>query len=104
MLFQAFIQVYGNPLVHTEWAYAADLMAHQGTHLFRRNHLCLAAEPVFILPVVDAGDAVRHRTFGPGTVQEVTGAGGQQKVRIRFEDGAERTFSASAAPIMKVGK
>jgi len=48
------------------------------------------------------GDSVRHRTFGLGTVEEVTGVGAQQKVRIQFDDGSERTFSASAAPIMKV--
>ena len=54
------------------------------------------------ISVFHAGDAVRHRTFGLGTVLEVTGAGGQQKVKIRFDDGSERTFSASAAPIMKV--
>ena len=54
------------------------------------------------LSVFRAGDAVRHRVFGMGTVQEVTGTGGQQKVRILFDDGSERTFSASAAPIMRV--
>ena len=54
------------------------------------------------ISVFHAGDAVRHRTFGLGTVQEVTGTGGQQKVRIRFDDGTERTFSAAASPIVKV--
>ncbi len=50
------------------------------------------------------GDAVYHRVFGRGTVAALTGAGAQQRVRIRFADGSERTFSASAAPIVKVEK
>jgi hypothetical protein len=50
------------------------------------------------------GDAVRHRVFGLGAVQEVTGTGGGQKVRILFDDGVERTFSVNAAPIMKVDR
>ncbi len=48
------------------------------------------------------GDRVRHRVFGPGEVVEVIGAGAEQRVRIRFVNGSERTFSASAAPIVKV--
>ena len=40
--------------------------------------------------------------YGLGTVLEVTGAGGQQKVRIRFDDGAEKVFSVNSAPIMRV--
>ena len=54
------------------------------------------------ISVFHQGDSVRHRTFGLGTVQAVAGTGGKQKVTIRFDDGAERTFSASAAPIMRV--
>ena len=60
--------------------------------------------PAAGISVFHRGDAVRHRNFGSGTVQEVTGTGAQQKVRILFEDGTERTFSATAAPIMKVNK
>ena len=60
------------------------------------------AQPDRGISVFHQGDAVRHRVFGMGTVQAVTGTGGQQKVRILFDDGSERTFSASAAPIMKV--
>ena len=49
------------------------------------------------------GDAVHHRVFGRGTVVELTGQGAEQRVKIRFENGSERTFSAVAAPIVKVG-
>ena len=48
------------------------------------------------------GDAVRHRVFGNGTIIELTGQGDAQRVRIRFADGSERAFSASAAPIVKL--
>ena len=54
------------------------------------------------LSVFHEGDSVRHRTFGLGTVQEITGAGGQQKVKILFDDGKERTFYVTSAPLMKV--
>lgn len=54
------------------------------------------------ISVFHPGDAVRHRTFGLGTVQNVTGTGGKQKVTIKFDDGSERTFATAAAPIMKV--
>ena len=50
------------------------------------------------------GDAVYHRVFGRGTVAELTGEGAQQRVKIRFADGSARTFSAGAAPIVKVEK
>ena len=60
------------------------------------------AQPDRGISLFHAGDTVLHRVFCMGTVQAVTGTGGQQKVRILFDDGSERTFSASAAPIMKV--
>ena len=50
------------------------------------------------------GDAVHHRVFGRGTVVELTGQGAEQRVKIRFENGSERTFSAVSAPIVKVGQ
>ncbi len=50
------------------------------------------------------GDAVYHRVFGRGEVAELTGDGAQQRVKIRFANGSERTFSAHAAPIVKVEK
>ena len=59
-------------------------------------------QPALGISVFRAGDAVRHRVFGLGTVLEVTGAGGQQKVHIRFDDGSERSFAVAAAPIVKV--
>ena len=48
------------------------------------------------------GDAVHHRVFGRGTVTEVTGEGPDKRVKIRFTNGQERSFSAAAAPIVKV--
>ena len=54
------------------------------------------------ISVFKAGDAVRHRVFGLGTVLEVIGAGAQQRVRIQFDDGSERSFAVAAAPIAKV--
>lgn len=54
--------------------------------------------------VFKPGDAVRHRVFGRGEVVALTGQGAGQRVRIRFPDGSERTFSAVAAPIVKVEK
>ena len=54
--------------------------------------------------VFRVGDAVRHRVFGNGTIVELTGQGLEQRVRIRFANGSERTFSANAAPIVKIEK
>lgn len=50
------------------------------------------------------GDAVYHRVFGKGEVLALTGQGAEQRVKIRFANGTERTFSAVAAPIVKVEK
>lgn len=54
--------------------------------------------------VFKVGDAVYHRVFGPATVVALTGQGVEQRVKLRFDDGNERTFSAHAAPIVKVEK
>ena len=54
--------------------------------------------------VFRVGDSVHHRVFGPGTVVALTGQGAEQRVKIRFVNGSERTFSAVAAPIVKVEK
>ena len=54
--------------------------------------------------VFRVGDSVYHRVFGKGTVVDVTGQGADQRVKIRFVNGTERTFSAVAAPIVKVEK
>ncbi len=50
------------------------------------------------------GDAVHHRVFGRGEVTALTGQGAEQRVKIRFANGDERTFSAVTAPIVKVEK
>ena len=54
--------------------------------------------------VFRVGDAVHHRVFGRGEVTALTGQGAEQRVKIRFANGSERTFSAVAAPIVKVEK
>ena len=61
-------------------------------------------KPVVTAPaaVFRVGDAVRHRVFGAGTVTALSGQGVDQRVKIRFANGSERTFSAAAAPIVKV--
>ena len=59
-----------------------------------------AAQPA---PIFRVGDKVRHRVFGGGVIAAVTGEGIAQRVKIRFGDGSERTFNASAAPIVKLG-
>ncbi len=50
----------------------------------------------------EAGDTVLHRVFKRGVVVEVLGAGDSQRVRVRFDSGAEKLFFANAAPIAKV--
>ena len=54
--------------------------------------------------VFRVGERVYHRVFGAGVVTELSGQGADQRVRIRFGNGSERTFSAYAAPIVKVEK
>ena len=49
-----------------------------------------------------AGDRVIHRSFGRGSVVEVTGEGADQRVKVDFGERGVRTFSASVAPIIKV--
>ncbi len=51
-----------------------------------------------------AGDRVLHRMFGPGTVDEVTGSGASQRVKINFDSGSVKIFAANAAPIVKMHK
>lgn len=54
--------------------------------------------------IFHTGDSVMHRVFKRGVITEVTGSGDQQRVRVRFEDGAEKLFAANAAPIVKVSE
>lgn len=55
-----------------------------------------------VAAVFHVGDAVHHRVFGRGEVINLSGQGVEQRVRIRFANGDERSFNASAAPIVKV--
>ena len=41
--------------------------------------------------MVAPGLRVRHPIFGPGTILEVSGAGANQKLRIRFERAGVKT-------------
>ena len=47
------------------------------------------------------GDRVRHPKFGFGTVEEVTGAGKEARIRIRFDTADEKELALSMAPIVK---
>ena len=44
-----------------------------------------------------AGQRIRHRAFGPGTVRECTPMGGDVMLRIAFDNGAERLMMARTA-------
>ena len=46
-------------------------------------------------------DRVRHPKFGFGTVNEVTGAGKDARIRIRFDTAGEKELALSMAPIVK---
>ena len=48
------------------------------------------------------GDRVRHPKFGCGSVTEVTGAGKDTRIRIRFETAGEKVLAAAIAPIVKL--
>ena len=50
------------------------------------------------------GETVHHTIFGRGEIVGITGSGAQQRVRIRFSNGTERSFAAGVAPIIKVVK
>ena len=47
------------------------------------------------------GDRVRHPKFGFGTVNEVTGAGKEARIRIRFDTAGVKELALSMAPIVK---
>lgn len=49
------------------------------------------------VPRYEIGQAVRHIRFGPGRVTALEGRNGELHVRVRFQDGSERTFLASLA-------
>jgi DNA helicase-2/ATP-dependent DNA helicase PcrA len=61
-------------------------------------------EPAAPQTLFEAGDRVLHRMFGPGTVDEVTGSGASQRVKINFDSGSVKIFAANAAPIVKMHK
>lgn len=83
---------------------SAELDRKLGIAGVQKGFAVAPPKPVLSKPAADfaVGDAVRHRVFGAGTVAALTGEGAQQRVKIRFADGSERTFSAAAAPIVKL--
>ena len=58
--------------------------------------------PARSISLFHAGDRIRHRNFGLGTVLAVEGAGQSQKVSIRFDDGSEKTIYSTSSPFVKV--
>ncbi len=48
---------------------------------------------------VSAGQRVLHKTFGKGTVSDLTGSGNNQIVEIAFDNGVTKKFAAAYAPI-----
>ena len=49
------------------------------------------------------GDRIRHVKLGTGTVTEISGTGGDTRVRILFDEGRESVFKLSVTPIVKIG-
>ena len=50
----------------------------------------------------EAGDKVKHRKWGTGTVVKVTGTGDDQELDIAFKDNGIKRLLAAFAPIVKV--
>ena len=50
----------------------------------------------------EAGDKVKHREWGTGTVVKVTGTGDDQELDIAFKDNGIKRLLAAFAPIVKV--
>lgn len=65
------------------------------------NHSPYAA-PRQGLKLFKAGDRVIHGVFGRGEIVEVIGEGSDQKVIVKFANGAQKRFSANVAPIKKI--
>ncbi|MCD7102149.1 ATP-dependent helicase [Pseudoclavibacter sp. 13-3] len=46
-----------------------------------------------------AGDRIRHKSFGEGTVEELTGKGAKQVAAVRFDSGQRKKLVVALAPI-----
>ncbi|KAB1663149.1 ATP-dependent helicase [Pseudoclavibacter sp. CFCC 13611] len=46
-----------------------------------------------------AGDRIRHKSFGEGTVEELTGRGAKQVAAVRFDSGQRKKLVVALAPI-----
>ncbi len=53
-------------------------------------------EPVADLPIISAGDTIRHRTWGEGIVISVPSV---EEILVRFPEAGERRFHVAYAPI-----
>ena len=54
------------------------------------------------LKLFKVGDKVIHGVFGRGEIVETIGEGSDQKVIVKFANGAQKRFSANVAPIKKI--
>ncbi len=61
-----------------------------------------AAAPQRSLRLFRPGDNVVHSVFGRGTVERIEGEGAEQKVIVRFANGALKRFSANIAPLRRI--
>ncbi len=52
----------------------------------------------------EEGMHVRHATYGPGRITEISGQGTMRKLKVRFKVGGERTFVADKAKLEIVRK
>jgi DNA helicase II / ATP-dependent DNA helicase PcrA len=51
------------------------------------------------VPVVAAGNLVRHKTFGPGRVLEVDGEGPRAIITVRFDAAGTKRLALGYAPL-----
>ncbi len=54
------------------------------------------------IPDFQAGDGVRHRKWGPGTVLEIRGKGDSAEIRVEFPGRGVKTLLARFAPLEKI--
>jgi DNA helicase-2/ATP-dependent DNA helicase PcrA len=78
---------------------------------WRKSELAMRDSPLRTPPdrMTDIGDyhegmLVRHPTYGPGQVTEVSGFGALTKVKVRFRSEGEKTFVAAKAQLAIVQK
>lgn len=75
-----------------------------GIHGVRRGFEPPKSAPSAPQTIFSPGDRVLHRMFGMGKVEEITGSGAAQRVKIIFDSGSVKLFAANAAPIVRIHK